>query len=92
MSRVTYTDPEGRKWARFLPDGIPEKEARKGAPLGPPSLESLELPLALEVRLHNALFNRGLLTLEDVNRRPNEVAGAIMSALKLDAQTVMALY
>jgi len=92
MRQVTYTDTAGRKWQRLLPDAAPDSDARKGVPLGPPSLEALGLNHETEVRLHNALFNRGLITADDVARRPNEVAAALMSALRLDAQTIMALY
>lgn len=92
MRQVTYTDTDGRKWQRLLPDSAPDSDARKGVPLGPPSLEPLNLEHDFEVRLHNALFNRGLITADDVRLRPNEVAAALMSALRLDTQTIQALY
>ena len=76
----------------LLPNHAPDSDADKGVVVGPPSLESLGLPRETEIRLHNALYNRGLLTEHDVQARPSEVVASIMSALKVDAQLVMALY
>ena len=92
MRQTTYTDAAGRKWATLLPDGAPDSQARIGIPVGPPDTSALPLPPDVGVRLHNQLFDRGLLTPSDVQRRPNEVAAAVMAAYRVDAISVMNLY
>lgn len=92
MRRVDYQDHEGRWFAVMLPDSAPDTHAPRGVPLGPPRLDALELPLDIEVRVHNQLFHRSLLTAEDLRRRPNEVTAALMTALKVDAARIVGLY
>lgn len=92
MRKVTYQDDDGRWLVSLIPDSAPDTHAPQGVIVGPPSLEGLELPLDIEVRLHNQLFHRGLLTEQDVRRRPNEVTAAIAAALKLDAQRILSLF
>lgn len=92
MREVTYTDPEGRKWARLIPNGVPDEEAKRGVPLGPPSLAPLNLPLHIDVALHNELFNRRLLTHKAVKRQRALVVAAMQSALRLDASAIMDLF
>lgn len=92
MREVTYTDFDGRKWRRLLPEGVPDEEASSGVPAGPPPLMSLNLPLDLEVRLHNELFHRGLLTAADINGKRVEVRSALMAALRLDVEAISAVY
>lgn len=87
-----YTDAEGRKWQTMLPDDWPPQQAKAGVPVGPPSLRELGLPLEQEVRLHNALYDRGLITRQDIERRPGEVTSAIMWALRITTARVIALY
>lgn len=83
MRRAIWTDPSGRRWTTEIPDDAPDSDAEIGVPIGPPSLDFLDLPEALAVRLHNALHDRGLLTYEDVRRRRPDVSSAIISAAKL---------
>lgn len=59
---------------------------------GPPPLDSLKLPRTLMVRLHNELFVRGLVTAEDVRRRPAEVVAALQAAYRVDASAIYNLY
>ncbi len=93
MSRqVSYTDEAGRRWAVKLPDDKPDTDAKMGFPVGPPSLESLGLPEEIEVRLHNALHDRGLLTPRDAKVRRSHMLGALQSALKVDIVRITALY
>lgn len=93
MSRVTsFTDVDGRKWAVTLPDDAPDSDAPLGLLLGPPSLETLGLPLEAEVRLHNELFARRLWTLADVTRRRMDILGALQSAFKVDIGKIVELY
>ncbi len=69
-----------------------EDEAAKGVPVGPPDLSPLNLPLEIEIRLNNQLFQRKLLTLKDVRRRANEVFASIQSVLRIDVAAVTSLY
>lgn len=92
MREVTYTDPEGRHWFVQLPDGVPDSEAYKGIPLGPPSLDELELPIAIAVRLHNELYHRRILTLRDAIRGQQDIGSAIRAALRVDVQRLATLY
>lgn len=90
--RVTYTDDAGRRWVVVLPDDKPISDAAMGIPVGPPSMEPLGLPEEIEVRLHNALVDRGLLTERDFKTRRSHVMGALQTALKVDIVRVAALY
>lgn len=92
MRRVDWLDDAGRWHASGLPHGVPDSEAAIGVPLGPPDLAPLELPLAVEVRLHNALFRRELLTAGDIRNNLQAVQSALSAALRVDVHTIAALY
>lgn len=89
---ATWKDPDGRLFRTLIPDEAPDTEAELGIPAGPPDLSELELPLEVEVRLNNQLFHRSLFDWTDVRRRGGDVMGALLAALKLDAQRVINLY
>ena len=92
MREVDYTDEAGRRYRVRVPDDCPEALYPSGIPVGPPSLESLGLPLEIEVRLHNQLHNRRLFTRRDVLQRPRDVMAALQAALKIDLQRLQLLY
>lgn len=92
MKERKYTDPDGRMFKVLLPDDAPDEHTQYGIVVGPPSLESLYLPLEIEVRLNNELYYRGLFTKQDVRRHSTDVQGAVHAALKLDIQGVIACY
>jgi hypothetical protein len=92
MKRASYTDPQGRRWATMIPDDAPADDARRGIPAGPPSLDDLGLPLDIEVRLHNELHDRGLLSEPDAKRRPQELLAALQAAYRLDVMRLRDLY
>lgn len=75
-----------------MPDKRPDSEARVGVPLGPPPLTDLGLPLEVEVRLHNQLFDRGLIYERDARQRPSEVVSAVIAAYRVDASRVIGIY
>lgn len=75
-----------------IPDDAPDSEATLGVPVGPPALSPLGLPKALEVRLHNELFHRGLLTKRDIIKRQVDIGSAIQSAMKVAVKEVQDLY
>ena len=92
LRSVTYVDPEGRRWARLLPPQARDSDAEWGVPNGPPSLKALDLPAEVEVRLHNELHARGILTERDARRRFAEISAALMAALRFDAGRVYDIY
>jgi hypothetical protein len=92
MRKTSYTDSLGRRWAVMLPDDLSDSRASEGLHIGPPSLESLGLPQEIEVRLHNALHDRQLLTPSDVKARRRDVQGALSAAFRLDVSRVIELY
>jgi hypothetical protein len=89
---VDYEAPDGRKYKVLLPEGAPASHASRGVRLGPPDLSRLELPPALLVRLHNELFARNLFSYRDVKANMNEVVSAVTHTMKVDAQTIAAIY
>lgn len=92
MKEVDYTDEAGRIWRVRVPDECPSDRYDAGIPVGPPALDPLGLPLDTEVRLHNELHRRRILTLRDVLRRPQEVQAALQATFKLDVQRIQMLY
>lgn len=92
MKDVTVTDIHGRKSVYSIPDDAPEWHGSMGLFKGPPDLEKLDLPIDIEVRINNQLWARGLITENDLKKRPNEIILAIQSALKIDAQKISQLY
>lgn len=89
MSESTYLDSWGRMFAVYVEEG---RDPSTGIIKGPMPLDTLGLPQEVMVRLHNELYIRGLFTLSDVQRRPNDVLGAIQAAYGVDVQTIQALY
>lgn len=92
LRRTTFTDPDGRIKAVLLPEEVPDSEASRGVPIGPPDLSALGWPKDIEVRLHNELFYRGILTPTDALKRRGEIASAIQASLKLDTEAVVVQY
>lgn len=92
LRTVEYVDPDGRSWLRGLPQGARDSDAARGVPIGPPSLASLGLPKDVEIRLHNQLYQRGIITANDARRRINEIPSAIAAAYRVDTQAVLAIF
>jgi hypothetical protein len=92
LKNAIYTDDTGRKHSVLLPEGVPEEEAEKGIPLGPPDLTELGLPEEIGVRLHNELFYRGIITGNDALRNRPSIMSAIQSCLKLSVDNVLGIY
>lgn len=92
MRRVTQVDSHGRWTAVWLPDGAPDSDAYMGIPIGPPTLDALNLPEEIQTRLHNELFVRGIYSLRDATLGRQNVMGALMSALKIDVERVTDIY
>lgn len=92
MRRVTHIDSLGRRTLVEVPDDVPESHHAYGLRIGPPSLESLGLPQEQEVRLHNQLHDRGLLSVKDIKHRSQEIFAALQAALRVDVTTIENLY
>lgn len=92
LRELDHVDTEGRRFRVMLPEGVPDTEAGIGINLGPPDLTPLNLPLSVEVRLNNELHARRLFRAPDVARRRQDVVGALMAALSLDAGRIVDLY
>lgn len=83
---------DGRKYKAIVPEGSDPTTWKYGVVVGPPELSALGLPPEQEVRLHNELYNRGLITGNDVRRNMSSVVGALMAALHVDAQLIAQAY
>jgi hypothetical protein len=92
MRQTSYTATDGRIYIVMLPDALPDAEAYRGMKVGPPRLDLPDLPEAVAVRLHNELAARRVLTYQDARRRPNEIAAALIAAMRLDAMAIVAQY
>ncbi len=92
MRQTSYTDEDGRQWAVNLPDGAPEADTALGIPVGPISLAPLNLPLDVEVRLHNQLFARRIFSEADVKGRRADIFGALQAAFRVDTGKIAQLY
>lgn len=72
---------------------VPEgQDPALGIVIGPPDLTSLGLSEDQTRSLHQELFRRNLITLEDVRKRPHEIQGALQAVLKADAIKIINLY
>lgn len=85
-------DKLGKKYRVQVPDDALEESWQYGVVIGPPDLSSLDLPPSIEVRLHNELYIRGLITKQDIVRRMPDVTAALQYALAIDAQRIAELY
>lgn len=80
-----------RKYKVALPEGVENIDL--GIPVGPPNVvDEIGLPEPMATRLHNQLYNRGLYSLAEVQKRPRELQAALQSALRLDAAKLMSAF
>jgi hypothetical protein len=91
MKQVTYTDGKGKKYEVNIPDNVPDSEASKGIVIGPPDLQ-LDLPPELDVRLHNQLHSRGILTLSDALKSRQNLYNALLATFGVDVDTIIAQF
>ena len=93
MRIIDYVDDRGRKYKVELPDGAPDADAEMGIFIGPADVvDNLGFPEPFATRLHNELYARGLLTLENVQANSRELQAALQAALKVDIQTLYTAY
>lgn len=97
MREVDYTDTDGRTWRVRVPDNARPEDYPAGIVVGPPAgldawLEGRGWTEEQRIRLHNALHSRGLITIKEVMRRPQDVEGALKAVLKTDIQGIQRCY
>ena len=92
MNKQVRAFIDGKEYVVLVPQDAEARDYSKGLIVGPPDLSELGLPSELELRLHNELLNRGLITANDVRRHPEAVIGAWQAALKVSGTELLNLY
>lgn len=92
MITVTHVDELDRRTMVEVPEGTSEANYGRGIFLGPPDLTSLALPQEVTTRLHNELYNRGIIRRSDAKMRRPEVHAALVAALRVDVERIITLY
>lgn len=92
MREVTYTDGLGQMFLTRIPDSAPDAHAAFGVRVGPPELDTLGLPIEIQVRLHNELYARRVWTWAELRARRADVADALRTALKLGVGDIERVY
>lgn len=80
----------GRKYRAYV---SPDEQMGAYAVIGPPEglVDELGLPEPFATRLHNILYERGIMSAKDASR-PNAIAGALQEAYQVDAQKIVERY
>lgn len=89
---IVNVEREGRKYKVQVPENAAESTWQYGIVIGPPDMTSLGLPASVTTKLHNELFNRGIITSKDVRKKSNEVFGALQAAFSVDTSRIVELY
>ena len=79
MRTVDWMDEKGRKYRSLVPEDVRDEDAHMGIIVGPPQdiVDILNAPEPYATILHNQLFDRGLFSAKDVQRRTLELDGAV---------------
>lgn len=82
---------EGRKYKAYV---SPDHQSGAFVIVGPAEglVDELKLPEPFATRLHNALYERGIINAKDASRKPKDVTGALQEALSVDAQMLVEMY
>lgn len=78
MKEVTYTDANGYKHKSLVRDT--DTDPSIGLLKSPPDLEQLDW-YVIKLTLHNLLLDKGIITLEDAQSRPNEFNQCVLAAV-----------
>lgn len=92
MKQISYTDADGFRHAVLLPDGAPESAAPMGVPVGPLPLDGLDLPLELRRAINNELHDRALWGPDEIRRRRQDAALALIRAYRVGVEEIEALW
>lgn len=86
---VKEVNENGRKYKAHV---SPDEQAGAYIKIGPPDVvDELGLPEPFATRLHNILYDRGILTAKEASR-PNVIQGALQEAYQVDAQKLVEAY
>lgn len=79
---------DGRKYKAFL---SPDEQSGAYIIVGPPEglVDSLGIPEPFATRLHNTLYERGIITGQDASKKHKEVIGAVQETFMVDAQRIV---
>lgn len=89
MKKVTHTDERGRQYAYLMPDGVDDSAVESGIMIGPIDVvDILDYPDEIKTKLHNELFNRGIMNYNDARKKPGQIQAAIQSALRMDVAVI----
>ena len=80
----------GRKYKAYV---SPDEQMGAYAVIGPPEglVDELGLQEPFATRLHNILYERGIMNAKDASR-PNAIVGALQEAYQVDAQKIVERY
>jgi hypothetical protein len=87
MNKISKTDERGR-----VSETLTDEQSGLSIVIGPPPGLVDEWPEPFATRLHNVLHARGILTYEDVVKKPNVLRGALQEALDIDVQILSQRY
>lgn len=81
MRLVEWRDRTGRKRQSWVRDEDPDSMAEHGLPADPPDIELINWE-QVKVDLHNALYDRSIVTWDDVVKQQTALQSAAVAALK----------
>ena len=81
METVIYTNAQGLKEVRRVPQGLPPSGYSRGVLVGPPDLSSVGLEMSALVSLNNRLVDLGLITYDDLRGNRADFVRAVKEAL-----------
>lgn len=91
LIEVEYVDDADLKWRVLIPE-FDKVHPERGIVVGPPDLLFLDLPPEVHKRLHNSLYDRGIIRASDLRRRGREVFAAVQFAYRVDVARVTEAY
>lgn len=82
---------DGRKYKAYI---SPDEQSGAAIIIGPTEglVDSLGLPVEVATRLHNILYERGILTYLDASKKHKEVSGALQELYQVDVQRLVEAY
>lgn len=92
LVEVEYVDDDGLKWLVLIPEDD-KAHPERGIPVGPPDFRFLELSPDIHKRLHNGMYDRGLIRYSDIKGRGrDQVFAAVQAAYRVDVARVTEAY
>ncbi len=91
LIEVEYVDDDGFKWLVLIPEDD-KSHPERGIVVGPPDFAFLELSPDIHKRLHNGMYDRGLIRFSDIRGRGQQVFAAVQAAYRVDVARVTEAY